>query len=113
MSRPCASRRRGARSRRRAAASTTSRATAGSAPSRPCTAPFAGVCAPHPTAIARPSPDREEPMQIAIPLYAGFTALDAIGPYEVLSRLPGAEVTFLAERAGPVTTDTGVLTIHA
>ena len=29
-------------------------------------------------------------MQIAIPLYDRFTALDAIGPYEVLSRLPGA-----------------------
>ena len=28
-------------------------------------------------------------MQIAIPLYDRFTALDAIGPYEVLSRLPG------------------------
>jgi len=52
-------------------------------------------------------------VQIAIPLYPGFTALDAIGPYEVLSRVPGAEVTFLAEQPGPVATDTGVLTIHA
>ena len=33
-------------------------------------------------------------MQIAIPLYDRFTALDAVGPYEVLSRLPGATVTF-------------------
>ena len=30
-------------------------------------------------------------MQIAIPLYDRFTALDAIGPYEVLSRIPGAD----------------------
>jgi putative intracellular protease/amidase len=52
-------------------------------------------------------------VQIAIPLYQGFTALDAIGPYEVLSRLPGATVTFLAESRGPVATDTGSLTLLA
>jgi putative intracellular protease/amidase len=46
-------------------------------------------------------------MQIAMPLYEGFTALDAIGPYEVLSRLPGAEVTFVGARTGPVRTDNG------
>ncbi|HEY4277304.1 MAG TPA: DJ-1/PfpI family protein [Conexibacter sp.] len=45
-------------------------------------------------------------MQIAIALYDRFTALDAVGPYEVLSRLPGAETVFVAEQAGPVTTDT-------
>jgi len=52
-------------------------------------------------------------VQIAIALYAGFTALDAIGPYEVLSRLPGATVTFLAPDAGPVRTDSGALTVLA
>ncbi len=52
-------------------------------------------------------------MDIAIVLYDRFTALDAIGPYEVLSRLPGAVVTFLAAEAGPVTTDNGMLTVHA
>ncbi len=52
-------------------------------------------------------------MEIAIPLYDRFTALDAIGPYEVLSRLPGARVTFLATQAGPVRTDNGMLTVHA
>ena len=41
-------------------------------------------------------------MQIAIPIYDKFTALDCVGPYEVLSRLPGAEVKFLAAEAGPV-----------
>jgi putative intracellular protease/amidase len=52
-------------------------------------------------------------MKIAILLYEGFTALDAIGPYEVLSRLPGATVTFTAAKAGVVTSDTGFLRIDA
>jgi transcriptional regulator GlxA family with amidase domain len=52
-------------------------------------------------------------MKIAITLYDRFTALDAVGPYEVLSRLPGASVTFLAAQAGPVRTDNGMLTIEA
>jgi putative intracellular protease/amidase len=52
-------------------------------------------------------------MQIAIPIYERFTALDAIGPYEVLSRLPGAKVTFVAREAGPVRTDNGMLALHA
>ncbi|MER8184835.1 DJ-1/PfpI family protein [Kitasatospora sp. NPDC094015] len=52
-------------------------------------------------------------MQIAILLYDGFTALDAVGPYEVLSRLPGAEVRFTAARSGPVRADTGALALVA
>lgn len=52
-------------------------------------------------------------MNIAIVLYDRFTALDAIGPYEVLSRLPGAAVTFVAEQAGPVRTDNGMLSVNA
>jgi putative intracellular protease/amidase len=56
---------------------------------------------------------KEPPMQTAILLYDRFTALDAIGPYEVLSRIPGAKVTFVAQQAGPVRTDNGMLTIHA
>jgi transcriptional regulator GlxA family with amidase domain len=52
-------------------------------------------------------------MNTAILLYDGFTALDAIGPYEVLSRLPGGSVTFVAAQAGPVRTDNGMLTLHA
>jgi putative intracellular protease/amidase len=52
-------------------------------------------------------------VQIAILLYERFTALDAIGPYEVLSRLSGAEVMFTAERPGPVRTDTGMLAVTA
>jgi len=52
-------------------------------------------------------------VKIAIPIYDRFTALDAVGPYEVLSRLPGATVTFIATAAGPVRTDNGMLTIEA
>jgi putative intracellular protease/amidase len=52
-------------------------------------------------------------MDIAILIYDRFTALDAVGPYEVLSRLPGSEVTFVAERSGPVRTDTGRLGVLA
>jgi len=52
-------------------------------------------------------------MKIAIVLYDRFTALDAIGPYEVLSRLPGASTTFVAAEAGPVHTDNGALTLIA
>lgn len=47
-------------------------------------------------------------MQIAALLYEGFTALDVVGPYEVLSRIPGAEVVFTAAEAGPVRTDMGL-----
>ena len=52
-------------------------------------------------------------MDIAIPLFERFTALDAVGPYETLSRLPGARVTFVAAQPGPVTTDNGMLTLVA
>jgi transcriptional regulator GlxA family with amidase domain len=52
-------------------------------------------------------------MNIAIVLYQRFTALDAIGPYEVLSRLPGASVAFVAAEPGPVHTDNGMLTVLA
>jgi putative intracellular protease/amidase len=52
-------------------------------------------------------------MLIAILLYDKLTALDAIGPYEVLSRMPGAEVRFVAEKPGPKRTDTGALALTA
>jgi putative intracellular protease/amidase len=50
-------------------------------------------------------------MQIAIPLYDRFTALDAVGPYEVLCRLPGARVEFVAVEPGVIRTDTRMLTV--
>ena len=52
-------------------------------------------------------------MEITIPLYDRFTALDAVGPYQVLSALPGATVRFLAAEAGPVRTDNRMLTVLA
>ncbi|MDX2592175.1 DJ-1/PfpI family protein [Streptomyces sp. WI03-4A] len=52
-------------------------------------------------------------MQIAVVVYDGFTALDAVGPYEMLVRAPGAETVFVAERPGAVRTDTGALGIVA
>jgi transcriptional regulator GlxA family with amidase domain len=52
-------------------------------------------------------------MQIALVLYPKMTALDIVGPYEVLSRIPGATVVFVADRPGPVVTDTGRLTLAA
>ncbi|PWI14080.1 glutamine amidotransferase [Streptomyces sp. Act143] len=52
-------------------------------------------------------------MQIAIVLFDRFTALDAVGPYETLGRLPDAETVFVAERTGPVRTDTGHLALTA
>ena len=52
-------------------------------------------------------------MKIAIVLYDRLTALDAIGPYEVLSRLPGADLSFVGAEAGPVRTDNGMLTLLA
>ena len=52
-------------------------------------------------------------MRIAIPIYPGFAATDAIGPYEILSRLPGADLRFVAVQAGPVAADTGFLRVIA
>ena len=52
-------------------------------------------------------------LRIAIPIFDGLTALDAIGPYEVLSRLPGATVSFVAAAAGRVRTENGMLALHA
>jgi transcriptional regulator GlxA family with amidase domain len=47
-------------------------------------------------------------MDIAIPLYDRFTALDAVGPYEVLWRVPGARVRWIGAEARPYATDRGL-----
>ncbi|MFD4551393.1 DJ-1/PfpI family protein [Streptomyces sp. NPDC058466] len=52
-------------------------------------------------------------MQIAIVLYDRFTALDAIGPYQMLGGIPDAEVVLVAERAGPVRDDRDSLSLIA
>lgn len=50
-------------------------------------------------------------MKIAILLYPHMTALDAIGPYEVLSRLPRATIQWVSAAPGPVRTDAGLALI--
>jgi len=52
-------------------------------------------------------------MDVTFLLFEGITALDAIGPYEVLQRLPDARVRFVAREVGPVRTDNGFLALHA
>ena len=52
-------------------------------------------------------------MDVAIPIFDRLTALDAVGPYEVLSRLPGARVRFLAAEPGPKRTENAMLALIA
>jgi putative intracellular protease/amidase len=52
-------------------------------------------------------------LRVVIPIFPEFTALDAIGPYEVLRMLPGAEVTFTGASRGVVRTDSGAVGLHA
>lgn len=52
-------------------------------------------------------------MQIAVLLFDRLTALDAVGPYEVLAHLPGAQVVFVGDRPGPVRTEVGSLALTA
>ena len=52
-------------------------------------------------------------MQIVIPLFDRFTALDAVGPYQVLTQLPGSEVIFSSERPRGVCDNSGSLTLVA
>jgi transcriptional regulator GlxA family with amidase domain len=52
-------------------------------------------------------------MKTSILIFDGITALDAVGPYEVLSRPPGWEVEFVAKARGEVRTDSGALGLSA
>ena len=52
-------------------------------------------------------------MKIAILIYDGFTALDAVGPYEVLSCLPEAKVHFVSTELGPKRAHTNFLSVMA
>lgn len=49
------------------------------------------------------------PFQVAILLYPGVTALDAVGPWEVLSYMPHTDVRFVGKEVGPVVTEGGAL----
>ena len=50
-------------------------------------------------------------MLVAIPLFPQFTALDAIGPYEVLQRIPDLDVVFIGHERGEVRSENGFLGI--
>jgi transcriptional regulator GlxA family with amidase domain len=52
-------------------------------------------------------------MQIAFVLYERFTALDIVGPYQVLAEQPGHEAIWVADQRGPVMDHTGHLPIVA
>ncbi len=51
--------------------------------------------------------------RVAIALFPGFTALDAVGPYEVLQRVPTIDVTFVGHRTGEFRSDNGMLALVA
>jgi transcriptional regulator GlxA family with amidase domain len=48
-------------------------------------------------------------LQVAIPLFPRFTALDAVGPYEVLQRIPAVDVVFVGHARGEVRSENGLL----
>jgi transcriptional regulator GlxA family with amidase domain len=50
--------------------------------------------------------------RVAIPLFPHFTALDAIGPYEVLQRVPHFDITFIGHNRGTVRSDNEMLGIE-
>ena len=52
-------------------------------------------------------------LQVAIPLFDEFTALDGVGPYEVLQRIPSIDVTFLGHRRGEFRSENGMLGLTA
>jgi putative intracellular protease/amidase len=52
-------------------------------------------------------------MQIAYLLYERFTALDVIGPHDVLNSVPGNESVFVAERPGPIRNESDTLSLVA
>jgi len=52
-------------------------------------------------------------MQIAFLLYDGFTSLDITGPHETLNGMPGHEIVFVAEEAGPIWNESKTLQMVA
>jgi putative intracellular protease/amidase len=52
-----------------------------------------------------------ENLQVAIPVFPKLTALDAVGPYEVLQRIPTLDIRFIASRRGEVRTENGMLAL--
>ena len=52
-------------------------------------------------------------MDIAVLAYDGMTALDAVGPAQVLALMPGARLRWVAEHPGPKKTDCGMAIVAA
>ena len=52
-------------------------------------------------------------LQVAIALFPQITALDGVGPYEVLQRIPTLDITFVGHQRGPVRTENGMLGLTA
>lgn len=71
-------------------------------PSAPTTAPQTPVME---TTLPKP---KKEIKNIGILLYDGFTALDAIGPYQVLTEIMGANVFFIAQHTGLIKSSGGM-----
>lgn len=55
----------------------------------------------------------DRPIEIAIPIFDGITALDAIGPYEVLHLIPNSTLHFVSHKPGLYTADKGIFTLQA
>lgn len=51
----------------------------------------------------------EDPMKIVFLFYEGMTALDAVGPHEILCRLPNCDMKRVALSPGKITTDSGLI----
>lgn len=64
------------------------------------------------TTTAPANTDWPEPIRVAIPLFDRFTALDAIGPYEVLQRIPWLSVTFVGDEQRVVRSENGFLGVQ-
>ena len=56
---------------------------------------------------------QQDNLQIVIPLFPKFTALDGIGPYEVLQRIPSMDVTFIGHQRGEIRSENGFLGVIA
>jgi transcriptional regulator GlxA family with amidase domain len=59
------------------------------------------------------APTRTTRLAIAIPVFDRMTALDAIGPYEVLQRIPTFDITFVGHAVGEVRTENAMLGLRA
>ncbi|MFF7788548.1 DJ-1/PfpI family protein [Streptomyces sp. NPDC007991] len=78
------------------------------------TAVLAATAAAAPTEAAHAAPlGGGTGPNIGILLYDGYSLLDPTGPAEVLSRLPDATVTMIAEKRGAVRTDTADVAVVA